>query len=155
MADARHAILHAVAIQDIVEQLPRGRAHAIHFPSSLFAAATVYTLFLLAGTATVRLPSTVDWADVIYPTNDPCVVLVELAGTVFTSDTARYIRGEPMSSELSGTSASGMVTTRNLLYEFNSMQKLFGCLKTQWGMAGDMEEVVDNWITLCHGGPTT
>jgi len=153
-ADARHAMLHAVAIQEIVEQLPRGRAHAIHFPSSLFTAATVYTLFLLAGTATVRLPSTVDWAYVIYPTNDPCVVLAELAGTVFSSDTVRYIRGEEMSSDLNGTSASRMVTTRNLLYEFNSMQKLFGCLKTQWGIAGDMEHVVDDWITLCHGGPT-
>lgn len=154
-ADARHAMLHAVAIQDIVEQLPRGRAHAIHFPSSLLAAATVYTLFLLAGTATVKLPSTVDWADVVYPTNDPCVVLAEMAGTVFSSDTARYIRGEPMSSDLNGTSASGMSATRNLLYEFNSMQKLFGCLKTQWGIAGDMEQVIDSWITLCHAGPTS
>lgn len=140
--DARRAMLHAVSIQDIVEQLPRGRAHAIHFSSSLFAGATVYTLFLLGGTQTVRLPSTVDWADVVYPANDPCVALVELAGSVFSSDTSRYIRGEPMSS--------GAVVTRNLLYEFNSIQKLFGCLNTQWGIAGDMESVIDDWITLCH-----
>lgn len=147
--DARRAMLHAVAIQDAVEQLPRGRAHAIHFPSSLFAGATIYTLFLLAGTATVRLPGTVEWADVVYPANDPCVALAELAGTVFSSDTSRYIRGEPISNDL-GTVMSGGVTHRNLLYEFNSIQKLFGCLKTQWGIAADMESVVDHWIALCH-----
>lgn len=147
--DARRAMLHAVSIQDIVEQLPRGRAHAIHFPSSLFAAATVYTLYLLAGQVTVRLPSTVDWADVVYPANDPCVALAELAGSAFGSDTSRYIRGEPMSSDL-GATTSGAVAIRNLLYEFNSIQKLFGCLNTQWGIAGDMESVVDDWITICH-----
>ena len=156
-ADARRAMLHAAAIQDIVEQLPRGRAHAIHFPSSLFAAATVYTLFLLAGSVTVRLPAAVDWAEVVYPANDPCVALAELAGTVFASDTSRYIRGEPMAGDVgAAASPAAAITTaavgvtRNLLYEFNSIQKLFGCLNTQWGIAGDMEKVIDKWITLCH-----
>ena len=40
-ADMLCRMRHAVAIQDSVEQLPRGRAHSIHFQSSLFAAATV------------------------------------------------------------------------------------------------------------------
>jgi hypothetical protein len=37
-----------------------------------------------------------------------------------------------------------------LLYEFNSIQKLFGCLSTQWGVAHDMGKVVDQWATLCR-----
>jgi len=66
-------------------------------------------------------------------------VLAQPEGTVFNSDAARYIRGEPVSTDLNGASVSGMVATRNLLYEFNSMQKQFGCLKNGWKIAGDVE----------------
>jgi hypothetical protein len=40
--------------------------------------------------------------------------------------------------------------TRNLMYELNSMQKLFRCLTSQWGISIDMEVVMDQWIALCH-----
>ncbi|OQV05806.1 Fungal specific transcription factor domain-containing protein [Cladophialophora immunda] len=62
---ARSALLHAMAIQEIIEQLPRGRAHAIHMPSSLFAAATVYSVFALGGQPALKIPSTVVWQDVL------------------------------------------------------------------------------------------
>jgi hypothetical protein len=142
--NGRRALLHAVAIQDIVEQLPRGRAHAIHMPSALFAAATVYSVFSLAGLITVKLPSTVDWKDVVCTTNDPCLDVAEHSGPAISSDTTRYVR-DAWTPDF-GT----LQTTRNLLYEFNSMQKLFGCLSTQWGVAIDMAKVVDRWIALCH-----
>jgi len=93
---------------------------------------------LLTGTVTVWLPST-EWADVVCPTKDPCVALAEPEGTVFSSDTACYIRGEPVSTDLNGASVSGTVATRNLLYEFNSMQKRFGCLKNGWEIAGNVK----------------
>lgn len=142
--DGRRALLHAVAIQDIIEQLPRGRAHAIHMPSSLFAAATVYSVFSLAGIVTVKLPSAIDWKDVLSTIDDPSMNLAELSGAAIDSDTVRYIRGE-YNHDFCPSGA-----TRNLLYEFNSIQKLFGCLSTQWGVSSDMEEVVSQWISLCH-----
>lgn len=139
----RRALLHAVAIQDLVEQLPRGRAHAIHMPSSLFAAATVYSVFSQAGLISVNLPSTVDWIDVLCTMNDSRMNLTELSNTGINSDTTRYLRD--------GLAADfGTMTTRNLLYEFNSIQKLFGCLSTQWGVSHDMGKVVDQWAALCR-----
>ncbi|THX00354.1 C2H2 type zinc finger domain protein [Aureobasidium pullulans] len=143
--DARRALLHAVAIQDIVEQLPRGRAHVLHMPSSLFAAATVYSVFSLAGHTTVNLPRVVDWKDALFTEVDPCVILGDLAGTsAGSSTTRRFVRGE----QLSGSGYESM--TRNLLYELNSMQKLFRCLSSQWGLAYDMEAVLNSWISLSH-----
>lgn len=139
-ADARRALLHAVAIQDIVEQLPRGRAHVIHMPSSLFAAATVYTVFSLAGVATVTFPRAITWREVLSSQGEDDMVFGDMMPG---SETSRYIRGE-----LRGSPAGG--TTRNLLYELNSMQKLFRCLFSQWGIAHDMEDIVDKWISLCH-----
>ena len=143
---ARSALLHALNIQEIFEQLPRGRAHAIHMPSSLFAAATVYSAFALGGQPAVKVPSSVAWQDVLLydPTYDKAYsdeLGREISGAGMDSDTARYIRGE----ELKG----GNATSRNLLYELNSMQKLFRCLIAQWGVAVDMEAVLERWIGLC------
>ncbi|KAG0157162.1 Transcription factor [Penicillium digitatum] len=68
--DARRAVLHAVATQEIVEQLPRGHAHVVNMPSSLFAAATIYIVLSLAGVATVNLPRNVVWQDVLLSHSD-------------------------------------------------------------------------------------
>lgn len=144
--DARRALLHAIAIQDIIEQLPRGRAHVIHMPSSLFAAATIYVVFSLAGLATVHLPQSIIWQDALLYQSD---LNLGSDDTGFSSkgagsETRRFV-------ELGRTgSLPGMGAARNLLYELNSMQKLFRCLCSQWGIAHDMEEIVDQWITLCH-----
>lgn len=129
--DARRALLHAVAIQDIVETLPRGRAHVIHMPASLFAAATIYAAFALTDIPTVKLVNEVDWKVVMDDTgfNDFSVW-----------DTKRFIKND-------GTYFG---QTRNMVYELNSMHKLMSCLKTQWGIANDMETVVEQWVTLCH-----
>lgn len=141
--DARRALLHAVAIQDIVEQLPRGRAHVIHMPSSLFAAATIYVVFALAGVATVHLPRSIVWQDALLSLSDLNLGSdsVRLSNT---SETRRFVEQGLTDSP------AGMGAVRNLLYEMNSMQKLFRCLISQWGIAHDMEEIVDKWIRLCH-----
>jgi hypothetical protein len=141
--DARRALLHAIAIQDIIEQLPRGRAHVIHMPSSLFAAATVYVVFALAGVANIHLPRTIVWQDALLSHADlnlGCENIRPSTG----SETSRFV------VEGRTDSPPGVAATRNLLYEMNSMQKLFRCLISQWGIAHDMEEIVNEWITLCH-----
>lgn len=147
---ARSALLHAMAIQEIVEQLPRGRAHAIHMPSSLFSAATVYSVFTLAGEPVMHIPCTVVWQDVLssgrQTTSNSYLSLSDLSTssqiTLHETDTLRYIHGDI----LYGSSG----TSRNLLYELNSIHKLFRCLYAQWGIAFDMENVVEQWISLCH-----
>ncbi|KAL3476812.1 C2H2 type zinc finger domain protein [Aspergillus californicus] len=144
--DARRALLHAIAIQDIVEQLPRGRAHVIHMPSSLFAAATVYIVFALAGVANIHLPRTIIWQDALLSYADLNLNLGCDAGMRPStgSETSRFVM------EGRTDCPPGVAASRNLLYEMNSMQKLFRCLISQWGIAHDMEEIVNSWILLCH-----
>ena len=142
--DARRAVLHAVAIQDIVEQLPRGRAHVVHMPSSLFAAATIYVVFSLAGVATVNLPRNIVWQDALLSHSDLNLGSEDMRPSS-GSETRRFVEyGGDATLLLRG----GAV--RNLLYELNSMQKLFRCLSSQWGIAHDMEDIVAQWIQLCH-----
>lgn len=142
--DARRALLHAIAIQDIIEQLPRGRAHVIHMPSSLFAAATIYVVFSMAGLATVHLPQTIVWQDALLYHSDLNLGSEGARLPSTGSETRRFVEnGRP-------GSPPGVGAVRNLLYELNSIQKLFRCLFSQWGIAHDMEEIIDHWITLCH-----
>ncbi|KAJ5373036.1 hypothetical protein N7517_005042 [Penicillium concentricum] len=144
--DARRAILHAVAIQDIVEQLPRGRAHVVHMPSSLFAAATIYVVLSLAGVATVNLPRNIVWQDALLSHSD-LNLGHENIRPLSGSETKRFVENGNASSSLP-LPIGGAV--RNLLYELNSMQKLFRCLSSQWGIAHDMEDIISQWIQLCH-----
>ena len=147
---ARTALLHAMTIQEIVEQLPRGRAHTINMPSALFTAATIYSVFALAGQAVHKIPCTVTWQDALTDTaqskQSSYLALSELSNDLTSSntetDTSRYIRGDT----LYGSSG----TSRNIVYELNSIHKLFRCLCAQWGVAYDMESVVEKWIELCH-----
>ncbi|KAL4763517.1 C2H2 type zinc finger domain protein [Aspergillus foveolatus] len=142
--DARRALLHAIAIQDIIEQLPRGRAHVIHMPSSLFAAATVYVVFALAGIANIHLPRTIVWQDALLSHADLNLGCESGFRPSTGSETSRFV------TEGRTDSPPGVAAVRNLLYEMNSMQKLFRCLISQWGIAHDMEEIVNQWIILCH-----
>ncbi|OQE25878.1 hypothetical protein PENFLA_c008G07164 [Penicillium flavigenum] len=144
--DARRAVLHAVAIQDIVEQLPRGRAHAVHMPSSLFAAATIFVVFSLAGVATVNLPRNTVWQDALLSRSDLNLGNEDIRPRP-GSETKRFVEDGNGASSLP-LPIGGSV--RNLLYELNSMQKLFRCLSSQWGIAHDMEDIIAQWIQLCH-----
>lgn len=144
--EARRALLHAISIQEIVEQLPRGRAHVIHIPISLYVAAAVYAISSLTGLTTVSIPNSIDWKDVLSTDNDPCVILAELSTSSVLSETKRYIYGTGKWTGAANEAGRNL----NLFYELNSMQKLFRCLSSQWGIAFDMEEVLDAWITLCH-----
>lgn len=93
-------------------------------PSSLFAAATIYGLFSLVGQQNVRLPKSVEWQDVVLDTPD----LQNL-----TSDTNHSTSHFIVDNRFSAGPAS--ISSRNVFYELNSIQKLFRALATQWGVS--------------------
>jgi hypothetical protein len=113
-------------------------------PSSLFAAATIYVVFSLAGVATVNLPRTIVWQDALLSHSDLHLGHDDIRPPS-GSETRRFVETE---QAITSTLPGGAV--RNLLYELNSMQKLFRCLSSQWGVARDMEDIVAQWIQLCH-----
>jgi hypothetical protein len=131
--DGRKALLHATAIQNIVEQLPSGRAHAVHTPSSLFAAATIYGVYAFTGAPHVRYPSVIEWKDVARAGDHPLSV---------QSETIEYVNSGQLSMQ------HAAATSKNVLYELNSIQKHFRSMATQWGIAADMERVIGQWIAF-------
>ena len=143
---ARRALLHAVAIHELVESLPIGRSRAIHIPSSLFAAATVYCSFSLTGTSTLNLPYITKWEDVMAV--DVAAGKNPIPNGLFTpsnltgSDVEDFLYGlHP------GKNSSRM--SRNILYDLNLLQMFLRFASQQWGVCSEMENILGQWISLC------
>jgi hypothetical protein len=140
--DARRALLHAVAIHEIAEGLPIGRSRAIHIPSSLFAAATVYCAFALAGASVLTLPYVRDWEN---------VMATDLDSTPNGPLTPSSRTGSDLKDFLYGVYplTNGPSITRNILYDLNLLQMFLRFSSQQWGVCSEMEKVLEQWISLC------
>jgi hypothetical protein len=144
--DARRTLLHAREIQHIASQLPLGLAHDPHVPGAVFAAATTYAAFALAGKSRILFPITVDWnVAVVSPSSHIDLEIDEYE--TFTSGlnpTAAFIRGT-----LETAGVSNNAVTVDISYEMSTIRLLLRGLSLQWGVCLEMEEVVDAWISKC------
>ncbi|KAJ5831904.1 hypothetical protein N7474_000215 [Penicillium riverlandense] len=131
----RKGLLHALQIQLVASQMPLGLAHDVYLPGALFAAASTYGSFALAGISKVRLPGVVDW--------DVVLGLEEEMGKV-DSRTRDFLEGK-----LGRMAGERDCEMRNLLYELSSLRILLGSLSIQWGVTREMEEVIEAWELRC------
>lgn len=144
--NARRTLLHASEIHRIASQLPLGLAHDPHVPGAVFAAATTYAAFALAGKTQMMFPESVDWQQaVLLLTEESQISSSGFASSdVNQSETAQFIWGTLLTTQ----SQKGLVF-RDLNYELSSIRLLLRALSLQWGVCKEMEEVVDAWIARC------
>jgi Fungal specific transcription factor domain len=139
--DARRALLHAMAIQDIVERLPLGRSHALHLPAGVFAASTIYSGFCLEGTSSVSYPVQFHWEDV---------------WAVETKDATRTMMLQDPAIErfLQGRYRSGVpgAASKNLIYDLNSLQIMLNSL-SRWGVSNEMGTILQGWMSAASHEP--
>lgn len=133
--DARIALLHAWRIQDLAARLPLGMSYDVNIPGAVFAAATTYSAFALAGAQKVVLPVEIDWEAVLSSTG---AKPPRIEG-IFAQETLAFINGT--------LNTPGLI--RDLSYELISLRSLLRGLSLQWGVAQEMEEVVNMWIERC------
>ncbi|KAI4148522.1 MAG: hypothetical protein LQ340_005055 [Diploschistes diacapsis] len=137
--DGRTALLHAVAILDTVQQIRADQPYTIHLPSSLFSASAVFGAFALGGLRAIDVPPTVDWQDVLFVDVDPSIILGELSKPTNSTGAREFIHGGNLTSP---------GTTHYILQDLESMRKYLHSVGRQWGIALEMEGVVQNWISL-------
>ncbi|KAK7186893.1 C2H2 type zinc finger domain protein [Paraphaeosphaeria sporulosa] len=143
--DARRTLMHASEIHRIASQLPLGLAHDPHVPGAVFAAATTYAAFALAGKTQVAFPEPVDWQQaVLLPSQESQTPAGFVSNDLHTTGTAQFIRGT-----LTTTRIQKDFVFRDLNYELSSIRLLLRALSLQWGVCKEMEEVVDAWIAKC------
>lgn len=145
--DARRALLHASEIHKIASQLPLGLAHDPHVPGAVFAAATTYSAFALAGKSQMPFPETIDWEEVVLlpsQDNQSPIGYANPEPDASATRTAQFIRGTLRASQFQKD-----IIFRDLSYQLSSIRLLLRALSLQWGVCKEMEEVVDAWIARC------
>jgi hypothetical protein len=139
--DALRAVLHALAIQDIVEKMPLGRSHAIHLPTAIFAVSTIYSARCIGGFPSISTPKRFSWESVWG------VELTDAAElNTFTNPdkdmesflNCEYSRSTPNS------------TTKNLLYELNSLQITLNSISSRWGVSHEMDGLLHRWTSIAN-----
>ncbi|KAJ5432823.1 uncharacterized protein N7458_011979 [Penicillium daleae] len=133
--NARIALLHASQLQELATNLPLGMAYDINVPGAVFAAATTYSAFALAGAGKVVLPSAIDWVATVQ-----AATMDEQVG----NSRSHITSNETLSFVTDGAFARGPL--RDLSYELTSIRSLLRSLSLQWSVAEEMEQVVGAWI---------
>ena len=133
------ALLHAVAIQDIVETMPLRRLHAIHLPAALFSVATIYSARCIAGHPSATVLGEFRWESLWDS---------EISGTT-------HPQNPDMQAFLNGTYSSkcgSSPTIKNLMYELNSIQITLNSISSRWGVSHEMDKLLQKWISIANGG---
>lgn len=135
--DCLRAVLHCIAILEIVEKLPLGRSHAIHLPAAVFAVSTVYSARCLSGFSTIITPRTFSWENVwkVGPeSNDPSTI---------DSDVDIYLAGKL-------SKAGSNSYTKNLMYELNSLHIILLAVSPRWGVSYEMDTILSRWMAIVN-----
>lgn len=140
-SDALRAVLHALAIQRIVEQMPLGRSHAIHLPSAIFAVSTIYCARCIGGFPTISTPRNISWETVW-----------ELDVSEMTQSNTFITPDRNMRAFLNGeySRSTPNATTTNLVYELNSLQIILNSISSRWGVSHEMDGVLQRWISIAN-----
>ncbi|KAL5592042.1 hypothetical protein FOVSG1_010931 [Fusarium oxysporum f. sp. vasinfectum] len=140
--DAKCAFLHAVAIQDTVNQLPFNRTNTFWMPIPIFAASTIYSLFRLSGITSVSVPAVVHWESTLIDRPN----IREASGSP-EQDVSWKKTQIFLSSNWRKTNYA-LGPARNLPFEMKKIQTMMHGLAIQWGVAIEMETILSQLETL-------
>lgn len=139
--DGLRALLHATAIQEIVEAMPLRRLHAIHLPSAIFSVATIYSARCLAGIHSISVPRNVRW-EALWD--------VKIADTSHVKN-ARDIALQDFLHARHSVFNGFNSHTKNLMYELNSLQVTLSSISSRWGVSYEMDDVLQKWMCIANG----
>ena len=134
-SDARGALLHAIAMQDITSQMPLNCTQAFWMPLPIFAVSVIHAIFRLSGTSSVSVPSHIHWQSTLLdqgtgPQNgndgQSPACKKTMSFLVPDSEAPSYARGP----------------ARNLPFDVKKLQSTLHSLADQWGVSSEMEEIV-------------
>ena len=135
--DARRALLHAAAIQELAEELTLGRAYPAHAPAAIFAAATIFCAYSKYGKSTITIPADIDWEEVWTRRHQTQRHGLDHVNPGI-SDGYKFVNGHYLNHE--------RTKTCNLRYSMLTMQMILQTISSQWGISHDMLAVLSVWI---------
>lgn len=136
------ALLHSMAIQDLVDRLPLGRSHTIHLPAAIFAVASIYSARCMADKASVAVPPSIRWEDAWGVESQNATNFDNIPPN---NDTNEFMQGRYVTRP-------GKSLIRNLKYELNSLQIMLGSISLRWGVSHEMDAILHQWISIANEG---
>jgi hypothetical protein len=137
-ADSMRALLHAVEIIRLLNDIPLAQAHAPHLPIAIFASAVVVSSVCLLDSNILDVPRIPDWEDVWGQIPRPETVHEPTKPPPF--DSPEFLRALQTSS----------VCSINLINELNFLQLAVKTIASRWGISSQMEKIVSHLTILAH-----
>ena len=136
--DARRALLHAFAIRDIAQSLPFSRSHAIHMPSTIFAAATIHAAHMAGGVQSVTVPDVVDW-DTVWRED----FVSQRGSSLDPVEIGRVETGAFLNRSFSPRNPR--LLSRKMGSELHALRMQLKSTASQWGISQPMDKVMEQW----------
>ncbi|SPJ71013.1 uncharacterized protein FTOL_00741 [Fusarium torulosum] len=140
--DAKCAFLHAIAIQNSVNQLPFSRTNTFWMPIPIFATSIIYSLYRLSGITSVSVPAVVHWESTLIDQLNASEASGSLIHDVSWKMTHSFI-----ASNFKKTNNT-LGPARNLPFEMKKIQTMMHGLAIQWGVAVEMETILSRLETI-------
>ncbi|KAF2150953.1 hypothetical protein K461DRAFT_164024 [Myriangium duriaei CBS 260.36] len=134
---ARRAVLHCTALIDLISGLSFRQMQSIHVPLAMFSSATLFIALHMSGKTRLTVPSLIDWPQVVaMPSNH-----------IGTGSIPARAAPEPF--RLDHDCWQSGPKSKRLLYYVNMPQSVLESLGQNWGIAKEMERVVQDLLALC------
>lgn len=160
--EAFRAVLHAVSIVRLLNEIPSGHTHAIHIPGCLFASAMILVAIHLGNKDKVKIPKKLRWrdvwVDVIAENNLTDETQASENMDTLSSPASALDSVSPNALDFSGakelinslnpTSANDAMTSVNLLHEVNTLQISLKTVASRWLITAEMEEIIGRLARL-------
>lgn len=138
-AAGMRALLHAIAIKQLLSELPLSRALSPHIPNAIFSSAVVFGAMCLCDTCTVKLPTHFLWNDAW-----STILQQEPDMSQFTLKPNNEDIGVTSDDVLKQLEAGGSVQKRsvNLLKDINFLQLSLATIASRWTLSIDLENII-------------
>jgi hypothetical protein len=138
-AAGMRALLHAIAIKQLLSEIPLSRALSPHIPNAIFSSAVVFSAMCLYNTCTVKLPTHFLWNDAWFTVLQQEPDMSQLTLKPDNSDSA--ITSDDVLKQLE---AGGSVQKRsvNLLKDINFLQLSLTTIASRWTLSIDLENII-------------
>lgn len=139
--DARRALLHAMAVAELAQNLSFGNSYAIHVPFAIFSAAAVVAAFVAGEVHSLPIPTQIDWAALYQDLRNP--IYSEGPGA-HPAEMVRFLAGSTLPE-------GGATVFRKISTEISIFHSHVKAMSGTWGITRSMQKLLEQWAQLPRG----
>ncbi|PCG91812.1 Transcription factor [Penicillium occitanis (nom. inval.)] len=149
-AAGMRALLHAIAIKQLLCDIPPSRALAPHIPNAIFASAIIFSAMCLCGIFTIRLPTHFRWQDAWGTVLNQSPPVYSPLGLSVGGHEEKETSADDVLENLDAGGTMPMKTVP-LLNDINFLQlSLKTTIASRWTLSAEMDDIIGQLSRLAH-----